>query len=73
MQPARLKQANLANKIDIANFVNKTDFDDKLKNLNKNITSNKTEPVLVETELKELTKKVKLLSTKDYSFFLGRI
>ena len=28
---ARLKQAKLASKSDIANFVNKTDFDDKLK------------------------------------------
>ena len=69
---ARLKQANLASKSDIVNFANKTDFDDKLKNLNKKITSNKTEHVLVETELNELTKKVKLLATKYYSFFLGR-
>ena len=69
---ARLKQANLACKSDIVNFANKTDFDDKIKNLNKKITSNKTEHVLVETELNELTKKVKLLATKDYSFFLGR-
>ena len=29
---ARLKQANLASKSDIANFLKKTDFDDKLKN-----------------------------------------
>ena len=32
---ARLTQANLASKTDIANFVKKTEFDDKLKNLNK--------------------------------------
>ena len=32
---ARLKQANLATKGDIADFVKKTDFDDKPKNLNK--------------------------------------
>ena len=38
----RLKQAYFASKNDIANFVNKTDFDDKLKKLNKKITSNKT-------------------------------
>ena len=31
---ARLAQGNVANKSDIANFVNKTDFDKKLKNLN---------------------------------------
>ena len=28
---ARLAQANLDSKIDIANFIKKTDFDDKLK------------------------------------------
>ena len=39
---ARLKQANLASKNDITDFVKKTDFDDKLKNLNKKVTSNKT-------------------------------
>ena len=49
---ARLAQANLASKSDIANFVKKTDFDDKLKNLNKKVTSNKTKHLLVENELK---------------------
>ena len=39
---ARLAQANLESKNDIANFAKKTDFDDKLKNLNQNITLNKT-------------------------------
>ena len=32
---ARLAQTNLANKKDIANFVKKTDFDNKLKSLLK--------------------------------------
>ena len=41
----KLKQANLASKSDIANFVNKTDFNKKLKNLNKKI--------LVENEFKK--------------------
>ena len=36
--PARLTQANLASKSYIANFVNKTDFDNQVKN----ITSKKT-------------------------------
>ena len=62
---ARLAQGNLASKNDIANFVEKTDFDDKLKNLHKKVTSNKTKHVLVENELNELSGKVKLLSTKD--------
>ena len=38
---AKLAQSNLASKNDIANFVKKTNFDDKLKGLNKKITSNK--------------------------------
>ena len=50
---ARLPQANLASKIDISNFVKKTDFDNKLKN----VTSNKT-------EITELSKKVKAISIK---------
>ena len=49
----RLKRVNLASKSDIANFVNKTDFDNKLKH----ITSNKS-------ELNELSNKVKAISTK---------
>ena len=49
----RLKQASLASKSDIANFVNKTDFDNQVKN----VTSNKN-------ELNKLSKKVKTISTK---------
>ena len=51
---ARLAQANLAIKSDIANFVNKTDFDEKLKNLNKKVTSNKAKDLLVENGLRKL-------------------
>ena len=51
---ARLKQANLESKSDIANFVNMTDFINKLKD----VTSNKN-------ELNELSKKVKEISTKE--------
>ena len=50
---ARQKQVNLASKSDIANFVKKTAFDNKLKD----VTSNKN-------ELNELSKKVKAISTK---------
>ena len=42
---ARLAQANL---------VTKTDFDTKLSDLNRKITSNKTKHVLVESEFKKL-------------------
>ena len=49
----RLKQANLASKSDIANFVNKIDFDDKLKDVKSN-----------KNELNKLSKKLKAISTK---------
>ena len=48
-----LKPENLASKSDIVNFVNKADFDNKLKD----VTSNKN-------ELIELSKQVKAISTK---------
>ena len=53
----RLAQAHLASKSYIANFAKETDFDDKLKTLNKDVTSNKTHHILVENELNELSKK----------------
>ena len=34
----RLEKGNLASKSDIVDFVDKTDFDDKLKNSNKKVT-----------------------------------
>ena len=49
---ARLKQANLAAEDDITDFIKKTDFDDKLKHLNKKVTSNKSKHLLIENELK---------------------
>ena len=45
---ARLAQANLSGKNDIPNFIKKTDFGAKLKNIYKNVTSNKTKHVLEE-------------------------
>ena len=53
---ARLKQVNL---------VNKTDFDDKLKILNRKITWNKTKYVLVKNEFIKL-------ETFDSSLFIGQ-
>ena len=70
---SRLAQVNLSSKTDIANLVKKTDFDDKLKILNKKVTSNKTKHVLAENELNELSETMKLLSTKDFDFLLGRM
>lgn len=39
--------------------------------MNKRVASNKAKYVVVENELDELSKKVKLLSTKGYNFLLG--
>ena len=61
---ARLKQANLASKSDITNFVKETDFYNKLSGFDKRINSNKTKHVVVENEINELTKKVEAISTK---------
>ena len=41
------------------------DFDDKLKNVNKKVTSNKTKHLLVENEFKKL-------QTFDSSLFIGQ-
>ena len=62
---AELAQANLASKSDIANIVKKKDFVDKLKHLNKQVTSNKAKNLLVENELKKL-------QTFDSSLFIGQ-
>ena len=48
-----------------ANMIKKTDFDAKLSNLNRKITANKSENLLVENELKKL-------KTFNSSFFLTR-
>ena len=49
----RLKRANLASKSDIANFVNKTDFNNKLKD----VTSNKNELNNYQKKLKQYQQK----------------
>ena len=53
---ARLVQANLGSKMILLLLIKKADFDNKLKNVNKNISSNKN-------ELNELSNKVKAMST----------
>ena len=64
----RLKQANLAKKIGIANLAKEKDFHDKLKHVNKNVTSNRTKHVKAEKEISDLTKKVAQMSGKGYAF-----
>ena len=53
---ARLAQANL---------ITKTEFDSKLSNLNRKITKNKIDHLLVQNELNEL-------KTFDSSYFIGK-
>ena len=59
---AILKRANLVSKNEIAKFVNKTDFDNKLISLNKKNNSNKTKHLLLENKFKKL-------QTFDSNFF----
>ena len=53
----RLKLRNLVSKSDIANFITKTCFDEKLRNINKKVTSNKTKHLKPGTNLTNLPKK----------------
>ena len=61
----RLKQAKLATKTDITDFITKTYFNNKLKNTNKQATSNKTKYLEVERKLTNLSKKVSQISIKE--------
>ena len=55
---ARLKQANIATKADFDDFVENTNFDNKLKDLNENLTSNKTKHVGAKQKLTDLTNNI---------------
>ena len=61
---ARLKQANLGTR---------TDFDNKLINITKKTTSNKTKRAEAEKKISGLTNKVAQISEKGYYFLLGRM
>ena len=50
----KLTAENVAARLVQANLVTKTDFDDKLKNPNKKVNSNKAKRMLVKNELKTL-------------------
>ena len=62
----KLMAENFAARLNQADLVNKTDFDNKLTSFNRRMTPNKT------THLK-VPKKLNSLLTNDYSFFLSRI
>ena len=69
---ARLAQANLASKNGIAALVKTTEFDDKLKDLNKKVTSNKTKRIEAK-QTTDLTNKVTQIPEKGNDFLLGRM
>lgn len=56
---AKLKQANLAYKNDIANFAKKTYFDERLINISDKFTSHKTQNILIQNESKAEQDKIK--------------
>ena len=62
---SRLAQANLARTSEMANFLKKTEFDDKLKKLHRDVTSNKTKHPLFENGLNEQSRKVEAIATKE--------
>ena len=57
----KLTAENFAAKLEQADLVNKTDFDNKLTSFNRRITSNKTKHL-------EVQKKLSSLITKHYNF-----
>ena len=71
--PDRLAQAKLATEDDTIDFVKKAYFDNKLKNLNKKVTSYKTKRLEAKKKLTDLTNKVEKLSEKGYDFLLATI
>ena len=61
---ARLAQVQSATKADIADFVKERYFDNKLKNTNKKVTSNKPKHVETEKKLTDLTNSWKNIKKK---------
>ena len=62
-------QANLASKNHFDNFKQKTDFDDRLININKKLTLNKIKHALAENEANKLSKKLKQYQQNIAIFF----
>ena len=62
----KLRAENFTARLKEANLVTKSDFDEKLRIINRKITSNKTKYL-------EVQRKLNSLITNYYNFFLGRI
>ena len=63
-----MAQANLVAKADIDDFVEKRYFSNKLKNLNKKVTLNKTKNVETEKKLTDVINKVAQVPEKAMIF-----
>ena len=50
----KLTSENFAPRLAQANLIKKTNFDNKMSDLNRNIVSNKTKNLIIENELKKL-------------------
>ena len=66
----RLAQENQQLKMILLNLWKKKHFDDRLKNLNKKVTSNKTQHIELKIKLNDLEKKVKIISTNGFTAVL---
>ena len=73
MLDAKITEKKVVNETNIVDFIKKTNFDDKLNNISKKVTLNKSQYLLVENEVNELSEKVKLLSIKSYNSLLWDI
>ena len=62
---AKSTQAKSVTKADIADFVKKTYFDEKLIYIKRNVTLNKARHVEVKNKLDDISRKVKIISTKE--------
>ena len=69
----KLKHANLATKADIKDFIQKADFDNKLKKPKRKVTSNKPKQVEAKKKITDLTNKFVRISGIRYEFLLGRM
>ena len=65
----KLAQAKVTTKDNIVDFIKKTDFDNKLKHINKSLTSNKAKHAEVGKKLADLKNKFIQISEKGYDFW----
>ena len=69
----RVKWANLTTETNTAGVTNETDFDDKLKKLNKKVTSNKGKHAVIDNEWNKLQNIVEKLEKYDSSVYWWKL